>query len=62
MRIQVIFADNTPGVVDSVALDDLIKSRRIISFRRSSGWVRVGRDSVRESKRPYNGPERRGSP
>jgi hypothetical protein len=60
MRIQVIYFDNTPGVVDSDRLDDLIDSRSIIAFRRSEGWVRVNGDPVRGKGGKYKGPDRRG--
>jgi hypothetical protein len=60
MRIQVIYFDNTPGVVDADRLDDLIGSRRIIAFRRSDGWVRVNGDPVRGKGGKYSGPDRRG--
>ncbi len=59
MYINVIYFDDTPGVVDAGRLDDLIQRRRIIAFRRSSGWVRVGRDPVRGSGGRYQGPDRR---
>jgi hypothetical protein len=47
MIIKVIYTDNTQGMVDDSQLDTLISSDQIISFRRSSGWVVVGRDPVR---------------
>jgi hypothetical protein len=59
MYINVIYFDDTPGVVDAGRLEDLIQSRRIIAFRRSSGWVRVGRDPVRGNGGKYQGPDRR---
>jgi hypothetical protein len=59
MYINVIYFDETPGIVDAGKLDELIESRRIIAFRRSSGWVRVSRDPVRGNGGRYNGPDRR---
>lgn len=59
MRIQVIYFDNTAGIVDSEQLDDLINFRRIIAFRRSDGWVRVNGDPVRGMGGKYKGPDRR---
>jgi hypothetical protein len=59
MYINVIYFDDTPGVVDTGRLDELIQSRRIIAFRRSDGWVRVGRDPVRGNGGRYGGPDRR---
>ncbi len=60
MRIPVIFFDDTPALVEAERLDELISYRRIQAFRRSSGWVRVGRDPVRGCGGRYDGPERRG--
>ncbi len=59
MYINVIYFDGTPGVVDAGKLDVLIQKRRIIAFRRSNGWVRVGRDPVRGNGGRYLGPDRR---
>jgi hypothetical protein len=59
LKIQVIFFDNSYGLAESESLDELIKTRRIIAFRRSSGWARVGHDPVRERDGNYAGPERR---
>ena len=61
MQIQVLFSDDMPGTVDADKLDELIDSRRIVAFRRNTGWVRVGRDTVRGAGGKYNGPERRDS-
>jgi hypothetical protein len=60
MLIPVIYFDNSPGKVKPEELEDLIKRRMIISFRRSNGWVRVGGDPVRGIGKNYKGPERRG--
>jgi hypothetical protein len=46
--IPVIFADDSPGQVRPEDLDELIRNRKIISFRRSDGWVRIGLDPVRK--------------
>jgi len=61
MKIPVVFADGTPGVVNADELDLLLKKRGILSFRRSDGWVRVGLDPVRGSGGSINfrGKERR---
>ncbi|WP_223922978.1 GSU3473 family protein [Geobacter sp. AOG2] len=61
MKIPVIFIDGTPGVVGAEELDSFVQKRRILSFRRSDGWVRVSRDPVREpsSKNTYEGKDRR---
>ncbi len=62
MAIMVQFANRTFGYVRNDDLDELIDTGGIVSFRRSSGWVEIGKDPVR-TKRPtdqYAGPERRG--
>jgi hypothetical protein len=59
LKIQVIFFDNSYGLAETESLDELIKTRRIIAFRRSNGWVRIGHDPVRGSGGSYAGPERR---
>jgi hypothetical protein len=60
MLIQVIYSDNSPGQVRAEGLDDFILNRKIISFHRSEGWVRIGFDPVRWDGGNYNGTERRG--
>ena len=59
MKITVIYFDNSPGMVGADALEPLIQRRIVTSFRRSDGWVRVGRDPVRGRGGNYKGPERR---
>jgi hypothetical protein len=51
MLIQVIYADNHHDFVKPHMLDALIESRRISMFKRSSGWVTLGIDPVRRSRR-----------
>jgi len=61
MLIHVIFSDNSPGVVKPDELDEMIRNRKIICFRRSGRWVKVGCDPVRgDNGANYNGPDRRG--
>jgi len=50
MLITVRYSDNTLGTVDDRLLDQLIDTDQIIEFRRSAGWVRIGRDPVRVHK------------
>jgi hypothetical protein len=61
MAIGVIYKNNRRGRVEDYLLDDLIKEDKIKAFRRSTGWVKVGRDPIREmwSESKYNGQERR---
>jgi hypothetical protein len=61
MKIPVILRDNDQyDEVPDYLLSRLIDSGSIKSFRRSTGWVVIGRDPIREpGKCFYNGPERR---
>jgi hypothetical protein len=61
MQIPVLFSDNSAGQASPEILDELIRNRKIISFRRSGGWIRIGFDPVRGDGGNYNGPERRGT-
>lgn len=62
MAIMVQFENKTFGYVRNDDLDELIDSGGIISFRRASGWVEIGKDPLRARRAPlaYVGPERRG--
>jgi hypothetical protein len=61
MMIGVIYKNNKRGMIDEYQLDDLIREGKINAFRRSSGWVKIGHDPIRERWKPskYNGQERR---
>ncbi len=63
MNIPVILCENDEhDEVPDYLLGRLIESGKIKSFRRSTGWVVIGRDPVRGvGKGFYNGPERRSS-
>src|SRR5512144_854415 len=62
MAIMVQFENKTFGYVRNDDLDELIETGAISSFRRSSGWVEIGKDPVRTKRTAdaYAGPERRG--
>ena len=51
MLIQIINSDNRFDYVKDDILDHLIKSNAIKRFKRASGWVTVGVDPVRQSRR-----------
>lgn len=53
MLIQVNYPDNRFDYVKDKILDTLIETRQISRFRRSSGWVTLGLDPIRTSKRDY---------
>lgn len=63
MLIQVAYTDNRYDYLKDFQLDRLLELRQVAGFRRSSGWVRVGVDPIRERKKEfsYYGPERRTS-
>ena len=54
MLIPVKYRNGKSGLVEDTALDELIHSKRIKSFLRLEGWVRVGIDPVRRSPRIPN--------
>jgi hypothetical protein len=58
--ILVIYDDNTFDKVNYYRLDFLIKSGRVIKFRRSNGeWVTIAQDQIRGDGGIYEGPDRR---
>lgn len=57
--IGVIRKNFQESLVDEHVLDSLIASNKIVAFCRSSQWVVVGRDAVREQHVFYPGEERR---
>lgn len=60
MLIPVIFNNGQQDMVKPFVLDRLIEAGSISSFRRSSGWIVIGRDPIRSSgNRIYCIPERR---
>ena len=59
MLIPVIYFDNFPGKVDSEDLDEMIRRRLIMAFRRSDEWIRVGNCRFRGVGGTYKGPDRR---
>lgn len=61
MAIMVQYKDNTFGHVLNNVLDELINAGRVVAFRRASGWVEIGIDSLRANgaSAEYEGAERR---
>lgn len=51
MLIQVIRSDNQYDYIQDYILDSLIETKKIVKFRRSTGWVTVGTHPVRKKKR-----------
>jgi len=61
MMIRIRHLDGRFDMVKAARLDDFIKLQKISGFRRSSGWVVLGKDFVRGLGNPasYAGPDRR---
>jgi hypothetical protein len=51
MLIHVKYSDNKFDYVKEIILDILIDSNKITEFKRSSGWVIIGSDPIRNTKR-----------
>ena len=61
MVIRVQYNDNRYDMVKDFWLDEMIASNSISRFYRNDGWVTIGVDPVRGTKKDvsYSGPERR---
>lgn len=59
MKIRVMYDRNHQDTVQPEELATLIAERRIIKFKRFSGWVDVRTDPVRRQKGSAPGNERR---
>jgi hypothetical protein len=61
MLIHVVRSDNRYDYVKDFVLDNLIESKGIVKFKRRTGWVTVGVDPIRRSKRDsvFRDPDRR---
>ena len=51
MLIHVQYVDKRFDYVNPPLLDDLLETDSITGFRRSSGWVTIGIDPVRKTRR-----------
>jgi hypothetical protein len=49
--IQVLYNNKQYDYVSDTLLDNLLASNKIASFKRSTGWVRVGKDPIRTNRR-----------
>lgn len=56
MLIEVIFRDHNRARVEAVSISCLIREDKILAFKRSSGWVHIGKDRIRRCD--YQGRER----
>ena len=59
MFIPVVVKDGHEELVSKDELRFLMFNKQVMSFKRSDGWVVLGRDKMRDPKVPYNGVERR---
>ena len=59
MLIPVVLKDGHEELVSKDELQFLMSRQQILFFKRSDGWVVLGRDNMRGLKVPYNGVERR---
>ena len=51
MLIPILRTDNHYDYVKEFILDNLIETKEIKKFKRITGWVTVGTDATRRSKR-----------
>ena len=60
MLTQVIHADSHCDYVTDFMLDSLIKSKEIIKFKSSTGWITIGAYPIMENKpdRVFKGADR----
>ncbi|RMF48430.1 MAG: hypothetical protein D6751_00265 [Deltaproteobacteria bacterium] len=62
MMIPVVYPDGRHDMVKPGMLDRLIDEKKIVRFRRASGWVNIEVDPIRQHGRQmYSIPERRHS-
>ena len=59
MKMTVIFPNGEIGAIPKDILDDSIRTKRIIAFLRSSGWVQIDRDPIRKTPRPSMSSDKR---
>ena len=59
MLIPVVLKEGHEDLVNNEELQFLLLTEKIMHFKRSDGWVVLGRDKMRTQRIPYNGEERR---
>lgn len=57
MMIRVVYHDGRYDMVNQMALDRMIDTGTVTHFRRSSGWVTIGRDPIRMAGSENRQPE-----
>ena len=58
-KINVVYKDGIKDSISPALLNTLITAKQVIQFERSSGWVTIGKDTIRGTGRPFSGAERR---
>lgn len=56
MMIRIVYQDGRFDMVRPESLDPLIAAGSITHFRRSTGWVTLGKDPVRDPEGPVRIP------
>jgi len=51
--IHVKYLDDGYDMVKKNILDALIESKKVIEFKRASGWVRIDVDPIRKTRRDH---------
>lgn len=59
MQIPVAFKNGKERSVSKDELQFLMDTEQIMFFKRSDGWVVIGRDKLRSQKVPHSGKDRR---
>ena len=59
MFIPVVLKNGHEELVSTDELQRLLSKKQILLFKRSDGWVFIGRTKMRYLQVPYNGMERR---
>ena len=59
MFIPVVLKDGHEELVSTSELQRLLSQKQILIFKRSDGWVFIGRSKMRNLQVPYNGMDRR---
>jgi hypothetical protein len=49
--LPVIYVDGSYGLIPMQDLDELLEKKEIRSFCRTSGWVQLGKDVLRNNNR-----------
>jgi hypothetical protein len=53
MLIQVKYRDTRYDYVKEIILDLFIESNKVVEFKRATGWVRIGADPIRKTRREH---------